>query len=55
VVGAPLVLTAVGFTTAGIALGSYAAAMMSAAAAANGGAVAAGSTVAILQAWGKHR
>ncbi|TNN21528.1 Interferon alpha-inducible protein 27-like protein 2A [Liparis tanakae] len=55
VLGAPLVLGAVGFTTAGIAVGSYGAAMMSAAAAANGGAVAAGSTVAVLQAWGKHR
>ncbi|TNN87126.1 Interferon alpha-inducible protein 27-like protein 2A [Liparis tanakae] len=52
VVGAPVVLGAVGFTSAGIAVGSYAAAMMSTAAVANGGAVAAGSTVAVLQAMG---
>ncbi|XP_077945606.1 interferon alpha-inducible protein 27-like protein 2A [Gasterosteus aculeatus] len=52
VVGAPLVLGAVGFTSAGITAGSYAATMMSAAAAANGGAVAAGSTVAVMQAAG---
>jgi len=55
VVGAPILLGAVGFTTAGIAVGSYAAGMMSTAAVANGGAVAAGSTVAVLQAIGKHR
>ena len=53
VVAAPVVLGAVGFTSAGIAAGSYAAGMMSAAAVANGGAVAAGSTVAVLQAVGK--
>ncbi|XP_075964459.1 interferon alpha-inducible protein 27-like protein 2A [Anarhichas minor] len=52
VVGAPFVLGAIGFTTAGIAAGSYAAGMMSAAAVANGGAVAAGSAVAVLQAFG---
>ncbi|KAF1375031.1 hypothetical protein PFLUV_G00235170 [Perca fluviatilis] len=52
VVGAPVVLGAIGFTSAGIAAGSYAAGMMSAAAVANGGAVAAGSTVAVLQAAG---
>lgn len=52
-VGAPFVLAGIGFTSAGIAAGSYAASMMSAAAVANGGAVAAGSTVAVLQAAGK--
>uniref|UniRef100_A0AAZ1XG80 Uncharacterized protein n=1 Tax=Oreochromis aureus TaxID=47969 RepID=A0AAZ1XG80_OREAU len=40
---------AVGFTSAGIAVGSYAASMMSSAAVANGGGVAAGSVVAVLQ------
>lgn len=55
VVGAPFVLAGIGFTSAGIAAGSYAASMMSAAAVANGGAVAAGSTVAVLQAAGKGR
>jgi len=49
VVGTPVVLGAVGFTSAGIAAGSVAAKMMSAAAVANGGGVAAGSTVAVLQ------
>ncbi|XP_016525610.1 interferon alpha-inducible protein 27-like protein 2B isoform X2 [Poecilia formosa] len=49
---APVVLGAVGFTSAGIAAGSYAASMMSAAAVANGGGVAAGSLVAILQSAG---
>ena len=53
VVGAPFVLGAIGFTSAGIAAGSYAASMMSAAAVANGGGVAAGSLVAICQAAGK--
>uniref|UniRef100_A0A3Q0T1Q3 Uncharacterized protein n=1 Tax=Amphilophus citrinellus TaxID=61819 RepID=A0A3Q0T1Q3_AMPCI len=52
VVSAPLVLGAVGFTSAGIATGSYAASMMSAAAVANGGGVAAGSLVAVLQSAG---
>lgn len=52
VAAAPVVLTAAGFTSAGIAAGSYATGMMSAAAAANGGAVAAGSTVAVLQSVG---
>ncbi|XP_039642699.1 interferon alpha-inducible protein 27-like protein 2A isoform X2 [Perca fluviatilis] len=52
VVGAPFVLGAIGFTSAGIAAGSYAASMMSAAAVANGGGVAAGSLVAICQAAG---
>ncbi|XP_076777426.1 interferon alpha-inducible protein 27-like protein 2A [Arvicanthis niloticus] len=52
VAGAPLVLTAVGFTGAGIAAGSIAAKMMSAAAVANGGGVAAGSLVATLQSVG---
>ncbi|XP_039905700.1 interferon alpha-inducible protein 27-like protein 2B [Simochromis diagramma] len=49
VVSAPIVLGAVGFTSVGIAAGSYAASMMSAAAIANGGGVAAGSAVAVLQ------
>ncbi|XP_077945614.1 uncharacterized protein LOC144388400 isoform X2 [Gasterosteus aculeatus] len=52
VLAVPLVLGAVGFTSAGIAAGSWAAGMMSTAALANGGAVAAGSTVAVLQAAG---
>ncbi|KAG7226222.1 hypothetical protein INR49_002961 [Caranx melampygus] len=52
VVSAPIVLGAVGFTSAGIAAGSYAASMMSAAAVANGGGVAAGSLVAVLQSAG---
>ncbi|XP_056282722.1 interferon alpha-inducible protein 27-like protein 2B [Pseudoliparis swirei] len=52
VVTAPFVLGAIGFTSGGIAVGSYAAGMMSTAAIANGGAVAAGSTVAVLQAMG---
>uniref|UniRef100_A0A3Q3CQ13 Uncharacterized protein n=1 Tax=Haplochromis burtoni TaxID=8153 RepID=A0A3Q3CQ13_HAPBU len=41
-----------GFTSAGIAAGSYAASMMSSAAVANGGGVAAGSVVAALQSAG---
>uniref|UniRef100_A0A3Q4G2W8 Uncharacterized protein n=1 Tax=Neolamprologus brichardi TaxID=32507 RepID=A0A3Q4G2W8_NEOBR len=49
VVSAPIVLGAVGFTSVGIAAGSYAASWMSAAAIANGGGVAAGSAVAVLQ------
>uniref|UniRef100_A0A3B3U1F1 Uncharacterized protein n=1 Tax=Poecilia latipinna TaxID=48699 RepID=A0A3B3U1F1_9TELE len=49
---APVALSAIGFTSAGIAAGSYAAKMMSAAATANGGGVAAGSLVAILQSAG---
>ncbi|XP_070806023.1 interferon alpha-inducible protein 27-like protein 2A [Pituophis catenifer annectens] len=52
VIGAPLVLSAVGFTAAGIAAGSLAAKMMSAAAIANGGGVAAGSLVALGQSAG---
>ncbi|XP_073689691.1 interferon alpha-inducible protein 27, mitochondrial-like [Garra rufa] len=52
VFAAPYVLSAVGFTTSGIAAGSYAASMMSAADVANGGGVAAGSLVSILQAFG---
>uniref|UniRef100_A0A8C9X0M4 Interferon alpha-inducible protein 27-like protein 2A n=1 Tax=Sander lucioperca TaxID=283035 RepID=A0A8C9X0M4_SANLU len=46
------VVGAIGFTSAGIAAGSYAASLMSAAAVANGGGVAAGSLVAICQAAG---
>ncbi|KAG7226223.1 hypothetical protein INR49_002962 [Caranx melampygus] len=49
---APVVLGAIGFTSAGIAASSYAASMMSAAAIANGGGVAAGSLVAVLQSAG---
>ncbi|KAG7226135.1 hypothetical protein INR49_014229, partial [Caranx melampygus] len=52
VASVPLVLGAVGFTSAGIAAGSVAAKMMSATAVANGGGVAAGSTVAVLQSIG---
>ncbi|XP_037551304.1 uncharacterized protein LOC119427737 [Nematolebias whitei] len=52
VIAAPVVLGAVGFTSAGITAGSYAAGMMSAAASANGGGVAAGSLVALLQSAG---
>ena len=48
----PVVLSAVGFTSAGIAASSLAAKMMSAAAIANGGGVAAGSLVATLQSVG---
>ncbi|XP_063609273.1 interferon alpha-inducible protein 27-like protein 2 isoform X1 [Penaeus indicus] len=48
-VAAPLALPFLGFTSAGIVGGSWAASMMSAAAAANGGAVAAGSAVAAMQ------
>lgn len=51
-VGLPVCLGALGFTSAGIAAGSIAAKMMSAAAIANGGGVAAGSTVAVLQSVG---
>ncbi|XP_017270400.1 interferon alpha-inducible protein 27-like protein 2 isoform X2 [Kryptolebias marmoratus] len=52
VMAAPLVLGAIGFTSTGIAAGSFAASMMSAAAVANGGGVAAGSLVALLQSAG---
>ncbi|XP_039900915.1 interferon alpha-inducible protein 27-like protein 2A [Simochromis diagramma] len=52
VVSAPIVLGAVGFTSAGIAAGSYAAIWMSAAAIANGGGVAAGSLFSLLQSAG---
>lgn len=52
VAAAPVVLTGVGFTSAGIAGGSWAAGMMSSAAIANGGGVAAGSLVAVLQSAG---
>uniref|UniRef100_A0A3P8PYK4 Uncharacterized protein n=1 Tax=Astatotilapia calliptera TaxID=8154 RepID=A0A3P8PYK4_ASTCA len=52
VVSAPIVLGAVGFTSAGIAVGSYVASMMSAAAIANGGGV---SAVAVLQSAGKNK
>ncbi|XP_059810219.1 interferon alpha-inducible protein 27-like protein 2A [Hypanus sabinus] len=52
VVGAPIVVSAAGFTGAGIAAGSVGAKLMSAAAIANGGGVAAGGTVAALQSIG---
>ncbi|XP_072890349.1 interferon alpha-inducible protein 27-like protein 2A [Hemitrygon akajei] len=52
VVAPPLILGAMGFTSAGIVAGTTAAKMMSAAAVANGGGVAAGSTVAVLQSIG---
>ncbi|XP_075387657.1 interferon alpha-inducible protein 27-like protein 2A [Tenrec ecaudatus] len=52
VASAPVVLSALGFTGAGIAASSLAAKMMSAAAVANGGGVAAGSLVATLQSVG---
>ena len=52
VVAAPAVLSLVGFTSGGIAVGSWAASMMSTAAVANGGAIAAGSMVATLQSVG---
>jgi len=52
IIAAPVVLTGVGFTSAGIAASSWAASMMSAAAVANGGGVAAGSMVALLQSAG---
>ncbi|KAJ8245202.1 hypothetical protein COCON_G00235840 [Conger conger] len=51
-VGVPLVVGALGFTTAGIAGGTIASSMMSAAAIANGGGVAAGTAVAALQSLG---
>ncbi|XP_016312006.1 interferon alpha-inducible protein 27-like protein 2A [Sinocyclocheilus anshuiensis] len=49
VAAAPAVLTAAGFTSAGIAASSIASSLMSAAAVANGGGIAAGSVVATLQ------
>lgn len=52
VAAAPFALAGVGFTSAGVALGSVASSMMSSAAIANGGAVAAGSVVSVLQAAG---
>lgn len=52
VAAAPAVLTAVGFTSAGIAAGSWAASMMSIAAGLNGGGVAAGGLIATLQSVG---
>lgn len=54
VVVAPFMLSAVGFTTGGIAAGSTAASMMSSAAVANGGGVASGSLVALLQSFGNQ-
>ncbi|KAM4541444.1 interferon alpha-inducible protein 27, mitochondrial-like [Fundulus diaphanus] len=48
VVAAPVVLGAIGFTSVGIAAGSYAASWMSAAAIASGGGVAAGSWLSVL-------
>ncbi|XP_037359881.1 interferon alpha-inducible protein 27, mitochondrial-like [Talpa occidentalis] len=52
VTAAPAVLTALGFTSSGIAASSLAAKMMSLVAIANGGGVPAGSLVAILQSAG---
>ncbi|XP_059810389.1 interferon alpha-inducible protein 27-like protein 2A [Hypanus sabinus] len=52
VVGAPVVVSAAGFTGAGIAAGSVGAKLMSVVAIASGGGVAAGSTVAALQSIG---
>lgn len=49
---APVALGAIGFTSAGIVAGSFAASMMSAAAITNGGGVAAGGLVAVLQSAG---
>uniref|UniRef100_G3S9W4 Interferon alpha inducible protein 27 like 1 n=1 Tax=Gorilla gorilla gorilla TaxID=9595 RepID=G3S9W4_GORGO len=49
----PVALSAMGFTSVGIAASSIAAKMMSTAAIANGGGVAAGSLVAILQSVGE--
>uniref|UniRef100_A0A3P8UA29 Uncharacterized protein n=1 Tax=Cynoglossus semilaevis TaxID=244447 RepID=A0A3P8UA29_CYNSE len=49
---APVVLSAAGFTAAGVAAGSVGAKLMSVAALANGGGVVAGSTVAVLQSVG---
>ncbi|ELK27329.1 Interferon alpha-inducible protein 27, mitochondrial [Myotis davidii] len=49
----PVVLGAMGFTSAGIAASSIAAKMMSSAAIANGGGVAAGGLVATLQSVGR--
>ncbi|XP_033047377.1 interferon alpha-inducible protein 27-like protein 2 [Trachypithecus francoisi] len=48
----PVVLSALGFTGAGIVASSIAAKMMSAAAIANGGGISAGSLVAVLQSAG---
>lgn len=53
VAAVPAVLSAVGFTSAGITASSLAAKMMSISAIANGGGVAAGSLVATLQSVGK--
>lgn len=53
VVSVPLVLSAVGFTGAGITASSLAAKMMSVTAIANGGGVPAGSLVATLQSVGE--
>ena len=50
--GVPAAVSAIGFTSGGIAAGSTAAGMMSAAAVANGGGIAAGSAVAVLQSIG---
>ncbi|XP_041482913.1 interferon alpha-inducible protein 27-like protein 2B [Lytechinus variegatus] len=51
-IAAPVVLTGMGFTAAGIQAGSIGAYLMSASAIANGGGVAAGSAVALLQSAG---
>merc|ERR1712224_710203 len=52
VIAAPLVVSGIGFGSAGISAGSYAASWMSAAALAGGGGVVKGSTIAILQSVG---
>jgi len=52
IMAAPLVISGIGFGSAGILAGSYAASWMSAAALAGGGSVVKGSTIAILQSVG---
>ena len=52
IVAAPVAVSTLGFTTAGIGAGSLAASMISTAAIANGDGIAAGSVVAVLQSVG---